>query len=638
MTVDTASNAGPVNPYAWGVAAPDKYLGSWPGNATVQQRIRDAKIRIVRVGVTQWGMYNGQDVYPAHNTWNWATIDAVLNTIWDAGAEPLIVVCGFPQGVTKTLSASKEITSADWAEYGTFMAGLVQRYNVDKVLGASKSVRYFEMWNEPTIEGDGHFASMAAYKTFFTTVGGAMRAKDPTLKLIGPADTHSGDLEKGPTESWTSYAAKNLEATLDLVSWHNYGPWADDTSKTDADRMAWTKKAYREDVIQVKNGGTNGVLTGPSGKKYGAAITEYNVAQGDFAAFNPKYHNEFNATWTASALINAIHGNIDVFTSYNLAEAGLNHLGLLSNTTYAPLKPYFTFFLFGNYTGNQKLTATGGTANLESLATQDTATGRYYLTVVNKDTAGTAYDVAVSLANLPSTTGTVNVRVVNAATTTNPTASTPLSFTGSAFTWNVPPYTVVSFEIIPGPASSGVLFQTGFESADTQPTWLDTLDGSQNVGPYTGATKPECSPRQESPHTGLAVLMYSGRDNSATTSYANAKVFDVNLPITTATKLSYWIRPQQDNGRYVAVDFICTDGTTLRDSGATDFNGKSLHPNAGHGGAIPLDTWTRIQSNVGQWLAGRTVDRILVSYDRPANTGDYRGLIDDILITNGPLP
>ena len=637
VTVDTASNAGPVNPFSWGVGAPDKHLAHWPGNETLKQRIRDAKVKLVRVGVTQWGLYNGQDVYPAHNTWNWATLDALLNTIWDAGAEPLIVVCGFPGGVSRTLSSTNVILSADWSEYGTFMAGLVQRYNVDKALGPTKTVRYFEMWNEPTIEGDGHFASMASYNTFFTTVASAMRAKDPTLKLIGPVDAHSGDLDKGPTESWLSNAAKNLEANLDILSWHNYGPWANDTSKTDAQRMAWTKPNYQDDVIKVKNGGLNGVLTGPSGKKYGAAITEYNIAQGDFAGFNAKYHSEVNATWMASAIINAMKANIDLFTFYNLSENDKNHLGLLSNTDFTPYKPYFTLFLFGNYTGNQKLTTTGGATNLEAFSSRATATGRTYVTVVNKDTAGNPYDVTVSLANSASATGTVNVRVVNAATTANPTAYTTVPYTGSAFTYRVPPYNVVSFEVIPA-SGGGVLFQSGFESTDTQPTWLDTLEASQNVSAQTWAPKVECSPRQESPHSGIAALMYSGKDTSTTVSYANARVFDVNIPITATTKLSYWIHPQQDNGRYVAVDFVCTDGTTLRDSGATDQNGFRLHANAGHGGAIPLNTWTQIRSNVGQWLTGKTVDRILVSYDRPPATGDYRGYIDDILITNGALP
>jgi hypothetical protein len=115
-------------------------------------------------------------------------------------------------------------------------------------------------------------------------------------------------------------------------------------------------------------------------------------------------------------------------------------------------------------------------------------------------------------------------------------------------------------------------------------------------------------------------------------------VFNVNIPVTADTKMSYWILPGQDNGRYAAVDFHCSDGIPLRDSGAVDYNGFSMHPNAGHGGTIPVGDWTQIKCNVGQWRAGTTITQILVAYDRPPLTGDFNGYIDDILITNGALP
>lgn len=530
-----------------------------------------------------------------------------------------------------------------------FMAGILQRYNVDKVLGASKTIKYFEMWNEPTIEGDGKFSSQAAYRDFVNTVGDSMKLKDSTIKLIGPVDSWN-DLDS--TSGWPSYTAKNLEPKIDILSWHNYGMWAD-SGATDAQRMAWTKPAYQDDVIKAKNGGTNGVLTGPTGKKYGAAITEYNVAQGDYAPFNAKYHNEFDATWLASAVINAMNGNIDIFTVYNLSETGTNCLGLLYNTDYSPYKPYYTYYLFGNFTGNQKITATGGVTNLEYYATKNTSNGRYFITVVNKDTSGVTYDVALNLNNISSSSGTVNVRKVNA--TTNPTSYTTVNYSSSTFTYSVAPYNVISFEVVPGsggatptatrtptatatPTGGSVLFQTGLEPGDTQPTWSDTLDGMLNVTPYTGASIPECSIRQETAHAGVKALMYSGHDNSATSSYCKYKVFDVNIPITSNTKMSFWIYPQQDMGRYVSIDYVNTDGTTLRDSGATDYNGYSMHPNGGHGGNIPLNAWTQIKCNIGQWLNGKTIDRIQVNYDRQANTGDYRGFIDDIIITNGTLP
>jgi hypothetical protein len=187
----------------------------------------------------------------------------------------------------------------------------------------------------------------------------------------------------------------------------------------------------------------------------------------------------------------------------------------------------------------------------------------------------------------------------------------------------------------PNPAT---LFYTSFETSQTLPTWSDTIDWSVNISGYHSGINPECSTRQEQAHSGTTALMYSGTDNSSSSSYVYFKVFSVNIPITSATKMSYWIYPQQTNGMYVAVDYHCTDGTTLRDSGAVDYNGHSMHPNAGHGGNLPINAWTDIECNVGQWLAGKTVDKIWVAYDHPPSTGQFRGYIDDIKITNNSIP
>ncbi len=182
------------------------------------------------------------------------------------------------------------------------------------------------------------------------------------------------------------------------------------------------------------------------------------------------------------------------------------------------------------------------------------------------------------------------------------------------------------------------LFYTSFETSQTQPTWSDTIDWSTCISGYHSGINPECSTRQEQAHSGTTALMYSGSAGGCGSDYVYFKVFSVNIPITSATKMSYWIYPQQTNGMYVAVDYHCTDGTTLRDSGAVDYNGYSMHPNAGHGGHLPLNAWTDIECNVGLWLAGKTVDKIWVAYDHPNSSGQFRGYIDDIRITNNSIP
>jgi hypothetical protein len=183
------------------------------------------------------------------------------------------------------------------------------------------------------------------------------------------------------------------------------------------------------------------------------------------------------------------------------------------------------------------------------------------------------------------------------------------------------------------------LFATGLESGEPLESWQDTVEYSQNVSGYCcGLTHMESSRRQETAHRGLIALMYSGKDDSSSISYSYNRIFDVNIPVAAGTKLSYWIYPQYANATYVAIDAICTDGTTLRDSGALDQWGVQLHPGAqGNGGHLVVNGWTQVRSTIGAALAGKTIDRILIGYDQYPNTGLYRGYADDLVITDGNL-
>ncbi|WP_394846010.1 SGNH/GDSL hydrolase family protein [Pendulispora brunnea] len=179
---------------------------------------------------------------------------------------------------------------------------------------------------------------------------------------------------------------------------------------------------------------------------------------------------------------------------------------------------------------------------------------------------------------------------------------------------------------------------TGLESGQTAPTWFDTVEASANVGGYPccNLTRMESSPRNELTHGGSSALMYSGSDNSASgPSYSYNRVFDVHIPVSSDTVLSYWVFPQQANGAFVALDFAMTDGSNLRDSGVVDQWGTRVHPQfQGEGGHLAVNQWNLVRANLGR-LTGKTIDRIHLGYDQPANTGAFRGYVDDIRISDG---
>ncbi|MDQ2718644.1 MAG: T9SS type A sorting domain-containing protein [Bacteroidota bacterium] len=176
-----------------------------------------------------------------------------------------------------------------------------------------------------------------------------------------------------------------------------------------------------------------------------------------------------------------------------------------------------------------------------------------------------------------------------------------------------------------------IYFRTSNEAKyDPQPTWTNTTDALSNVSAYgSNSGAPGCATIQANPHNGQFSLKTSGRDNSATTSYAYFRVYDVNIPVTVSTDLSFWTYPVNSLGRYISVDLVMTDGTTLRDCGATDTNGVSMHPAAGRG---IVNTWAKTRSNIGLWLKGKTIDKILIAYDNAPSTGDFTAYIDDISI------
>ncbi|MCU1659328.1 MAG: ricin lectin [Pseudonocardiales bacterium] len=193
-----------------------------------------------------------------------------------------------------------------------------------------------------------------------------------------------------------------------------------------------------------------------------------------------------------------------------------------------------------------------------------------------------------------------------------------------------------ALETVLGDGRDWPLLRNGFEAAEPAPTWRDTVAAAVNVGGYCcGLTGMEASPRTEgTAHGGSSALMYSGSDNSATRSYSYAMVFTTDLPLTARTVLSYWIYPQQAAGTFVAVDLQLSDGGNLRDSGAVDQYGVRAHPQyQGEGRHLVPRQWNQVRVSLAG-LAGRTISRADVGFDRPADSGSFRGYVDDIAIND----
>ncbi|WSX88538.1 GH92 family glycosyl hydrolase [Micromonospora sp. NBC_00898] len=145
--------------------------------------------------------------------------------------------------------------------------------------------------------------------------------------------------------------------------------------------------------------------------------------------------------------------------------------------------------------------------------------------------------------------------------------------------------------------------------------------------------------------TGLASLRYSGGAEADGRSYATNRLFDVDIPVGPATRLSYKIFPEftgqdaQYPSTYAAVDLHFTDGSYLSRLSPVDQHGYPLTA-AGQGASKVLyaDQWNAVQSEIGAVANGKTIDRILLAYDDPHATAStrFQGWLDDITLAAAP--
>ncbi|WP_328731319.1 GH92 family glycosyl hydrolase [Streptomyces caniferus] len=225
---------------------------------------------------------------------------------------------------------------------------------------------------------------------------------------------------------------------------------------------------------------------------------------------------------------------------------------------------------------------------------------------------------------------------------------------------------------VPGPAGAAQAapprkppgateFRSSFESGDPQPDWSDSVDTGPDGKPRAFGVTPQTAPAAPGMNTGTDTgpgdsptakahagfsgthaLRYSGTHTADGHGYSYNKIFDVNVPVTATTSLSYKLFPEMAKSdpdypaTHAAVDLAFTDGTYLSELSAVDQHGAPLSP-AGQGASktVYANQWNNRESRIGAVAAGKTVDRILVAYDAPRaprTAPAFRGWVDDIVL------
>jgi len=172
------------------------------------------------------GIFNDQmQVVAEDGSFSWFYTDELFDFLLSIGLKPFLCLGYMPEAFAssdKTIAFWKGNISPPthmekWCQLvEAFCAHLIERYGREEVC-----TWYFEVWNEPDLEGVFWDSNQEQYQELYTQTYYAMRKVEPALKIGGPSVSHLTVLESDWLKSFVQFCnRKNLQP--DFFSFHVY--------------------------------------------------------------------------------------------------------------------------------------------------------------------------------------------------------------------------------------------------------------------------------------------------------------------------------------------------------------------------------------------------------------------------------
>jgi hypothetical protein len=585
-------------------------------------------------------------------SWNFSSLDSVVNDIDRAGAQPVLTIASAPDWMWNCGTGA--ITDPTFNDFGAYMARLVAYYNrgsfiaedgstITNPAGISNRITYWEIWNEPNLwalsclpAGNPNI-TVAQYVTMWNAAAAKMLAVDPTILLVGPT-TAGASTGRDPDYLPALMVAANHKP--DVVSYHGYGGWLN----SQTDQFLFGDGCCGLDSIA--SGLTQVRAWAPGIPVW---ITELNVNASWETDPTHRAYNAFGAAWGASAFRRLALGGANAIFQYQFANPGNPSLSMIDISSGQPLLPYWRDYYLARYfpRGSSLLSASSSLAGVETLAAQAPGSNNVHVLVVNRQVDGPAAvggsglpaTVQVSIGNLSGVTQ-VLLRQFDDAT---PLASGPpamvlptgnnatLSFAGYGaaildFVTNSPPVSSPPPPPPPPPPPlppSSLVFADGFESGDLT-AWTAT------AGTGSAATENTVV------HAGTYALSLS-----TATGQGVWLMKDLGQPLPSSST-SFYVRPTSATAGFVAWGRDATSakarwGLYYDPTGHSfaylvyDDAGTATELDSG-AGTVPLDTWTKVElryigtTNGGAELLVNGVSKASVSGKNYSSASPYQRL------------
>jgi len=243
-------------------------------------------------------------------------------------------------------------------------AELVRYTNLEKKYG----VTYWSIGNEPSYFTPGGYAdydyTAENLNKDWRAIALAMKAVDPTIKLMGPEihqwnDSYETTLKDSAGRDWMTEFLKANGDLLDVVTVHRYPMHSPSNGPVSAQDLRENTRKWADEVEYLRS-----LMKETLGRELPIAITEVNSDPSSIMLQEASPDSFYNAIWYADVLGQLMNADVFMVNQWVLSQRSTG-LGLFKGTEVRPT--YYVFPLYKNF-GSQQVYAASGVEDVDIFA------------------------------------------------------------------------------------------------------------------------------------------------------------------------------------------------------------------------------------------------------------------------------
>ena len=346
LFVDPRTSLGPISPYLYGT-------NYGPMHAVVLEMmplVEEAGFTVLRFPGGAWT--DTVDIQPFQ-------IDQLMAFAKQVGAMPIVSV---------RLLGGKPETAANLVRYA----------NIEKKYG----ITYWSIGNEPTIytelkQADYDYTTENLNKDW-RPIAEAMKAVDPTIKLMGPEasqwnDNYENTQKDSAGRHWVIEFLKANGDLLDVVSVHRYPMYSPSNGPVTVQQLRENTRKWTGEVEYLRS-----LIREYVGRDLPIAFTEVNSDPSPVMLQEASPDSFYNAIWYADVLGQLMTADVFMVNQWVISQRSTG-LGLFKGNEVRPT--YYVFPLYKNF-GNEQVYAASGVEYVDIFAATR-ADGALTLMVIN---------------------------------------------------------------------------------------------------------------------------------------------------------------------------------------------------------------------------------------------------------------